>query len=89
MILLQEQGVEIPGPVGTPLRAQERHPHDVREDRFQRLAVLFIYAQQKGGEHDEHHHHRRRRGSHRTFQKKENRNADQRAGSEADKLPLG
>ena len=37
----------------------------------------------------EHHHHRRRGRSHGTFQKKENRNAEKRAGSEADKLPLG
>ena len=71
------------------LGADKPHLHIAVNDLFKGLAVLFIDCQHEKREHDKHHAQRGRTGTDIAFQQEEQRDADQPAGAEADKLAFG
>ena len=66
----------------------EKHLNDVADDLFERLAVLFIHAEQESRKHDDHHADRGTTYGDLSLQKEKQRDADQRPASETNELPL-
>lgn len=84
-----QRGVEIFRPVGARLRTEKAHPDEVGQPLFERLAVLFVKAEQEKGKREGNHDERRPFISNRAPREKIRRDAQRRAAAKADQLARG
>ena len=67
----------------------EKHLNDIADDLFKRLAVLLVHAEQESRKHNDYHADRGSAYGDLGFQKKKQRDADQRPATETNELSLG
>jgi len=66
--------------------ADEIHPDHIAKNLFQRQSLFFIHGKQETGQHDKDHAERGCAGADMLLEQEKQRNADQRAAAEANKL---
>jgi hypothetical protein len=81
--------IEVVGSVRSLLGTQDADLHDVTDNLFQGLPVLFVHGQHHKRQKDENHNERRHTCVHAAFTQKKQRNGNRSTGAEAHELTFG